>query len=338
MAYHHANGSIAFMTSLTDTNGAFSEYTSGYVVPPASWDWDSIKFINGDFNGDHRADLAMMYRFGDGSIKMFTGLADATGHIQPFTSSYGVPANANWDWNAIQLYAGDANGDGRSDAIMAYHHTNGSIAFMTSLTDTNGAFGEYTSGYVVPPASWDWNAIRFISGDFNGDHRSDLAMMYRFGDGSIKMFTGLADTTGHIQPFTSSYGVPANANWDWNAIQLYAGDANGDGRSDAIMAYRHTNGSIAFMTSFTDANGAFGEYTSGYTVPADSWDWNAIRFISGDFNGDHRADLAMMYRFGDGSIKMFTGLADATGHIQPFTSSYSVPANANWDWNAIRLP
>ncbi|MER5727351.1 hypothetical protein ABT084_03150, partial [Streptomyces sp. NPDC002138] len=64
----------------------------------------------------------------------------------------------------------------------------------------------------------------------------------------------------------------------------------------------------------------------------------SMKLISGDFNGDRRADVGMMYRFGDGSIKMFTGLADAAGHIQPFSASASVPASAGWDWNAIELP
>jgi hypothetical protein len=115
-------------------------------------------------------------------------------------------------------------------------------------------------------------------------------------------------------------------------------DFYGDGRSDAMMVYRHADTSIAFYSSLADSAGDFGEFTVGYTVPARSWDWASMKLITGDFNGDRRTDMGMMYRFGDGSIKMFTGLADAAGHIQPFTSSYAVPASAGWDWNAIELP
>ncbi|MDX2396519.1 VCBS repeat-containing protein, partial [Streptomyces sp. DK15] len=70
-----------------------------------------------------------MYRQADGTMKMYTGLANNAGLIQPFTSSYATPANANWDWNAIQLHSGDVNGDGRTDAVMVYHHADGSIGF-----------------------------------------------------------------------------------------------------------------------------------------------------------------------------------------------------------------
>ncbi|MGO4463892.1 FG-GAP repeat domain-containing protein, partial [Streptomyces sp. M-16] len=132
-----------------------------------------------------------------------------------------------------------------------------------------------------------------VSGDFNGDRRSDLAMMYRFGDGSIKMFTGLADGAGHIQPFTSSTTIPASAGWDWNAIELRAGDANGDGRADAVMTYYHGDGSIGFYTALGNTVGGFGDFTVGYTVPANSWDRASMKLVSGDFNGDRRSDLAM---------------------------------------------
>ncbi|MDJ0385299.1 trypsin-like serine protease, partial [Streptomyces sp. G-G2] len=138
----------------------------------------------------------------------------------------------------------DLNGDGRSDAAMVYHHADGSIGFYTSLGDSAGGFGDFTLGYKVPVGSWDRASMKLVSGDFNGDRRADLGMMYRFGDGSIKMFTGLADAAGHIQPFTASAAVPASAHWDWNAIELQAGDANGDGRSDAIMTYHYADGSI----------------------------------------------------------------------------------------------
>ncbi|MEE1781459.1 VCBS repeat-containing protein, partial [Streptomyces sp. SP17BM10] len=60
--------------------------------------------------------------------------------------------------------------------------------------------------------------MKLVAGDFNGDGRTDLAMLYRRPDGSIDYYTALADTSGHIGAFKSSpKSTPASGNWDWNA-------------------------------------------------------------------------------------------------------------------------
>ncbi|MBG0830648.1 VCBS repeat-containing protein [Planomonospora sp. ID67723] len=340
MMYRHADGSIQLYTSLANANGDFTPFTGSYTVPAAAgWDWNAFKLLAGDYNGDHRADLAIMYRHTDGSISMHTSRASTSGAFASFTSAYTVPAAAGWDWNAIRLVSGDANGDGRADAVMMYRHADGSIQLYTSLANANGDFTPFTGSYTVPAAAgWDWNAFKLLAGDYNGDHRADLAIMYRHTDGSISMHTSRASTSGAFASFTSAYTVPAAAGWDWNAIRLVSGDANGDGRADAVMMYRHADGSIQLYTSLANANGDFTPFTGSYTVPAAAgWDWNAFKLLAGDYNGDHRADLAIMYRHTDGSISMHTSRASTSGAFASFTSAYTVPAAAGWDWNAIRL-
>ncbi|MFJ3841832.1 trypsin-like serine protease, partial [Streptomyces sp. NPDC090054] len=189
----------------------------------------------------------------------------------------------------------DFNGDGRSDVVMAYYHQNGSIGFYTASGGADGGFGDFSVGYTVPPASWDRSSMKLFAGDFDGDRRADVGMMYRFGDGAIGMFTGLSDGVGHIQPLTASARVPASAGWNWDAIDLYPGDFNGDGRSDVVMAYYHQNGSIGFYTALGGVGGGFGDFSVGYTVPPASWDRSSMKLFAGDFDGDRRADVGMMY-------------------------------------------
>jgi hypothetical protein len=332
--YHHTDSSISVHTAIANTSGGFGPYTVGYTVPANSWDWNAFRTIAGDFNGDGRSDLAIMYHHTDSSVSMHTALADTSGHLGPFTVSYTVPAGS-WDFNALRLLSGDFNGDGRDDAVILYHHTDSSISVHTAIANTSGGFGPFTVGYTVPANSWDWNAFRTIAGDFNGDGRSDLAIMYHHTDSSVSMHTALADTSGHLGPFTVSYTVPAGS-WDFNALRLLSGDFNGDGRDDAVILYHHTDSSISVHTAIANTSGGFGPFTVGYTVPANSWDWNAFRTIAGDFNGDGRSDLAIMYHHTDSSVSMHTALADTSGHLGPFTVSYTVPAGS-WDFNALRL-
>ncbi|MFJ2782052.1 FG-GAP-like repeat-containing protein, partial [Kitasatospora sp. NPDC087315] len=151
-----------------------------------------------------------------------TALADTAGHIGEFNASPNSVAADNWDWNAVQLFAGDANGDGRDDVLMAYYRGDGGIGFYTSLTAPSGALGDFTSGYTVSAAAgWDRSAMKLVAGDFNGDRRTDLAMLYRRWDSSIGFYTALADTAGHIGEFNASPNSVAADNWDWNAVQLF---------------------------------------------------------------------------------------------------------------------
>src|SRR5205085_1180858 len=109
---------------------------------------------------------------------------------------------------------------------------------------------------------------------------------------------------------------------------------NGDGRTDAVMLYHHADNSIGLFTSLANANGGFGSFTGGYSLPANAWDWNAFKVMSGDFNGDGRADLAATYHFGNGAIGINTSLADANGLFGPFTGSLSMAVTAGWNWKA----
>ncbi|MEU6235621.1 trypsin-like serine protease [Kitasatospora sp. NPDC047058] len=138
-------------------------------------------------------------------------------------SSTRVDDIAAWATSVTQRAGvpGDANGDGRADVLMSYYQADGSIGFYTSLADTDGALGDFTAGYVVPASgNWDRGSMKLVAGDFNGDHRTDLAMLYRYSDSRIGFYTGLADTNGHIGEFKASpKSVPANS-WDWNAFDL----------------------------------------------------------------------------------------------------------------------
>ncbi|WP_124856237.1 FG-GAP repeat domain-containing protein [Micromonospora arida] len=337
MLYHYRDDSIELFTSLANASGGFGAYFGSYKLPANSWKWDSFRTIVGDFNGDGRSDLGAMYYQADGSITMHTALANSGGGFGAFTGSLTVPASAAWKWDAIRLTSGDFNGDGRDDAAMLYGYRDGSIELFTSLGNTSGGFGTFTGSYKLPANSWKWNSFRTIAGDYNGDGRSDLAAMYYQADGSITMHTALANASGGFAAFTGSLTVPASASWKWDAIRLTTGDFNGDGRDDAGMLYRYNDESIELFTSLGNASGGFGTFTGSYKLPANSWKWNSFKTITGDHNGDGRTDVAAMYYQADGSITMHTALANSGGGFGAFTGSLTVPANAAWHWDAIRL-
>ncbi|MFF5202601.1 FG-GAP repeat domain-containing protein [Micromonospora parva] len=220
MLYHHKDDSIELFTSLGTTSGGFGTFTGSYKIPANAWTWDSFRTIAGDYNGDGRSDLAAMYYQADGSITMHTALANTSGGFGAFTGSLTVPASAYWKWDSVRLTTGDFNGDGRDDAGMLYRYKDESIELFTSLGNASGGFGSFTGSYKLPANSWKWGSFKTITGDHNGDGRSDVAAMYYQADGSITMHTALANTSGGFGAFTGSLTVPASASWYWDAIRL----------------------------------------------------------------------------------------------------------------------
>jgi hypothetical protein len=141
--------------------------------------WDAQQWLAGDFNGDGKDDVAKA--FNDG------GLGSVDVHVSN-GSSFSMQRWATGQgsfWDAQQWLVGDFNGDGKDDLVKAFndgglasidvHISNGSGFSMQRWATRQGGF---------------WDAQQWLSGNFNGDGKDDMAKA--FNDG------GLASIDTHI--------------------------------------------------------------------------------------------------------------------------------------------
>jgi GH25 family lysozyme M1 (1,4-beta-N-acetylmuramidase) len=193
------------------------------------------------------------------------------------------------------------------------------VNWWNPCTNYNGAFGSsplvISSCASSPPSVPGWSTWTFWQYDIGacGDNPPNDMDVFNGTTAGLALLAG---------PLGNSCAPPL------------PGDVNGDGRKDAILMCHRTDNSINLFTSPADTSGGFGNFNLGYTLPANAWDWNAFKLISGDFNGDGRADLAAMYHHSNGAISMNTSLADANGLLGPFTRSLRMPVSTGWDWRA----
>jgi len=295
--------------------------------------------VSGDFNADGKTDLAVGAH----------GYSTSTGRVYLFYNDGSIPTTAatadviitgettNNDFGGA-VTAGDFNADGKTDlAVGASMYVGNAYLFYNDGSIPTTAA---TADVIITGETASYFGHSLISGDFNADGKTDLAVgaiyynssagrTYIFyNDGSIPTTAATADVTISGEAATNYYGFGSS---------LAVGDWNADGKTDLAVssqdyatqtgrAYVFYNGSI--ITE--NASGADiviqGETTSNYFGGA---------LASGDFNADGKTDLAVgaygygsnrgrvyMYTFNDGVI---------TGET---TSNYFGASLASGDFNA----
>ena len=204
-----------------------------------------------DFNDDGRLDLAGMSY---GASHLGVALGKPGGGFEG-NASYSVITDA-------PFAAGDLNCDGKPDLAILDGYV-GAIQVMFSKGD-----GTFTSSSNV-----DGNGGPLLLEDLNGDGWLDLVDADRT---TLQVTIWHGTSVGQFQRFTSFVLTDVPENID-------AGDVNGDGRVDLIIA---TSGSFAPFTLLSaQSDGSYSQqaYSAGY---------GAELVQLGDVNGDGQLDVA----------------------------------------------
>jgi FG-GAP-like repeat len=251
--------------------------------------WKSVG--GGDFNGDSEPDILL--RNTNGNVAVWE--TDGT----DVTTTAAV-ANPGANWKAIGT--GDFNDDHHSDILL--QNTNGSVAIW-EMGGTNGT--KVTSSAVVTNPGANWKAI--ATGDFNGDHHSDIVLQNT--NGSVAIWE--MDETNGTSVMSSA--VVANPGANWKVIGT--GDFNGDHHSDILL--QNTNGNVAIW-EMGGTNGTSVMSSAVVANPGPSW--RAI-------GTDGGADILLQNTSGQTAIWDMSGTS--------VTASGTVSANAGPNWHAIGM-
>jgi FG-GAP repeat len=292
----------------------------------------------GDVNGDGYSDVII------GSSTYDNGPNGKGKAFVYFGSPSGLSLNANWSavshqdnsgfGNCVST-AGDVNGDGYSDIIIAsYLYDNGQI-------DEGRVFAYYGSS-TGPDTAFNWSAesnqtaAEFgisisTAGDVNGDGYSDVII-------GAEKFDVPAIDAGKIFVYNgSASGLSALPNWTYSETQAsanlgysvsLAGDVNGDGYSDIIAsAISYDNGETNEGKVYLFYGGSTGiNVTPDWSAEGNQSEANfgSSVFTAGDVNGDGISDIII------GAKKFDNGQTDE-GKVFVYTGSASGLAQTH-DW------
>jgi hypothetical protein len=266
----NADGNLDFIVGEVVENAilVFLGNGDGTFQPPATYPvagFPTYTIVASDFNHDGNVDLAVSNISSDG----FTGyasvlLGNGDGTFQPHQD---FSAGTVW----FGMTAGDFNGDGNLDLVVANDSFPPTYEFSVLLGNGDGTFQApvfYGSGYVGGGVT---------AGDFNGDGKLDLAIA---GDAvsntGVDVWLGNGD--GTFQP-------PMGFSTAESPYSAITGDFNQDGKLD--LAVRCVGNDVVGDISVLFGNGD-GTFQNHVDYPTSAGE----EIAEADLNGDGILDFA----------------------------------------------
>ncbi|ULH17612.1 M57 family metalloprotease (plasmid) [Deinococcus sp. KNUC1210] len=200
-------------------------------------------------------------------------------------------SNRDGGWgDTVRWFAGDFNGDGRTDIGAAWN--NGGHNTLTIRLSNGSTFQQVH--WLADAGGWADSTV-WLPGDYNGDGKTDVAGVWNNG-GKVSVAVYLSDGQKFLH---WSQWSDRDGGWG-DTVRWFAGDFNGDGRTDIGAAWNNNGRTTLTVRQST---GTALTHTHWLT-DAGRWSNNSV-FASGDFNGDGLSDVAELWNdLGQASIKV----------------------------------
>ena len=348
-----SDGIIAYNPNVYQNNISYANKNSNrYTIDPY-WvyynpNFVKYRFVSGDFDGDEKKDdIAAIYDKGNQTTEIHVWLKrgrkintsnfclpqhyfsvdDQTFEYQGawWTSSLG-----GYDASKItgRVVSGDFNCDGKDDIAGLFDIGSGSstihvwTSFGTSFVPNGYAGTWWTSsvgGYNATKVTG-----RIVSGDFNNDGKFDIAALYDYGTGNSAMHTWLSNGT-QFTPTTGSentWWTSSTGGYDATKVtyRFVSGDFDGDGYKDDIASMFDLGGGSTAIHMWLSNGSLFtptGYANTWWTSTTGGYNANNVtgRMVSGDFDGNGKSDIGVMYDYGSSNSSLHTFLSNGITFI-----------------------
>ncbi len=244
-----------------------------------------------DVTGDGLVDIVELVQVGNGAaLRVMTASPTGFGTATTWWSSAADPSTSSVDPTSLHLVAGDFTADGMADAGLVV--TTATQADVLVASSTGSAFAAAVRRLSIPE---DLTAARFVSGDFSGDGRADLALLRAVPDAN----GNLTQVETRVAVTQTNLRLAAPVRWVLDSVslaqvQIVVADLARTGRDDLVLAARVTgaDSTVPPTTRFRVYRSSGSGFARSWWGAADaSLPFAATRFSVADWNGDGRGDV-----------------------------------------------
>lgn len=178
----------------------------------------------------------------------------------------------------------DFNGDGLGDvALWSTNTKRNRITFMVALSLPGGGFGRPRTWFTETAAQTRFLELsRLVTGDFNGDGKSDVALFnpnndaftYFRSTGSRLVRSGARINADKVAGLPEEFGTP-----------VVAADLNGDGKTEMVLVAFDGNVGVVRLTD------SGWRRVEGYHPTSETFNPQILYATAVDVNGDGRDDI-----------------------------------------------
>jgi hypothetical protein len=337
---------------INDSNhavGSYEDWTETYPMPwlidgssnPVPWaEWGRVK---GDFNGDGIEDVAVVYQYPNYEIKIWVFLGLSGGGFQSPQPWYDSGPNG-FDVKRAKVVAGQFVGSGRTDIAFLYDLSASGCLQHSELivypSQSNNTFGSQQVWWDGNCNNLDWQLAKLTVGDYNGDGKSDISILYPYYDcwQHTKILTYISSGTAFTGYFWWDSGC---SSLDWSYAKVTSGNfsSHTNGTSDIAILYGYNDCLAHTKWLVFVSNGVSGfSMQSWWDGGCNNADWLNAKISSGNYSGhsNRTSDLLILLRYGDCAqhVKWLTYVSNGSSLTGAFW--YDNGCN-NFDWQSAKL-
>jgi len=186
----------------------------------------------------------------------------------------------------VKVLTGDFNGDGNTDIALAGGQ--GWLSVIVAFSNGEGGFNVTNIANPGFAQSAQDPGVQILTGDFNGDGKTDIALAG--GQGWLSIIVAFSNGDGSFKVTDIANPGFAQTAQDPGA-KILVGDFNGDGKTDIALA--GGQGWLSVPVAFSNGDGSFNATNIANPGFAETAQDPGAKILVGDFNGDGKTDIAL---------------------------------------------